>query len=71
MNRRTLKKQIPQLAHRLFQPTRKYLAASARVHQDIIYGYQKEIEFVVADLMRIYLILDPSWPHRKRWLDGL
>jgi len=43
MKRRTLKKQIPELAQRLSIPTRKYLAANARVHQDIIYRYEKEI----------------------------
>jgi hypothetical protein len=71
MNRRTLKKQILELAQRLFVSTRKYLAANARVHQDVIYGYQREIESSIVDLMRIYLTLDPTWPHRERWLDGL
>lgn len=71
MKRRTLKKEIPKLAQRLFAPTRKYLAATPRVHRDIIYRYEREIEFVIVDLMRIHLVLDPLWPHRRRWLDGL
>ena len=71
MKRRRLKKQIPQLAHRLSNPTSKYLAASDRVHQDILNQYEREIELVIVDLMRVYLILDSSWPNRRRWLDGL
>ena len=71
MKRRTLKKQVPELAQRLLTPTRKYLAPNARVHQDIIVRYEREIEFGIVNLMRVYLILDPFWPHRTRWLDGL
>ena len=71
MKRRTLKKQIPELANRLSLTTRKYLAANARVHQDVIYGYQRDIESCIVALMRIYLTLDRTWPHRERWLDGL
>ena len=71
MKRRTLKKQIPQLANRLNLTTRKYLAANARVHQDVSYGCQRDIESCIGDLMRIYLTLDRTWPHRERWLDGL
>lgn len=71
MKRRRLKKQIPKVVAQLFSPTRKYLAASARVSQDVLYSYQRAIEICVVDLMRIHLILDPSWPHRERWLDGL
>lgn len=71
MKRRTLKKEIPELAQRLFVPMVKYLAANAGVHQDVIYDYQRRIEFSVVVLMRIYLSLDPTWPHRERWLDGL
>jgi hypothetical protein len=55
MKRRILKKQIPELANRLSLTTRKYLAASARVHQDVVYGYQRDIESCVVDLMRIHL----------------
>ena len=29
------------------------------------------MEIIVVDLMQVYLILDLSWPHRERWLDGL
>jgi hypothetical protein len=71
MKRRTLKKQIPKLAAQLFKPTHKYIVASARVHQDILYRYEREIEYRIVDLMRLYLVLDPFWPHRRRWLDGL
>ena len=71
MKRRTLKKQITGLAQPLVTPIRKYLVANARVHQDILYSYEREIEFGIVDLMRMHLELDPSWPHRKRWLDGL
>ena len=71
MKRRTLKKQITELAQKLVTPLRKYLDSNARVHQDILYGYEREIEFGIVDLMRRHLELDPSWPHRKRWLDGL
>ena len=71
MNRRTLKKQIPHQAQRLVVPVRKYLRASGKVSRDVIYRYEKEIERVVLGLMNIHLILDPAWPHRKRWLDGL
>lgn len=71
MNRRRLKKQIPALVQRLVVPVQKLLAANARVHPDIIAGYEKQLEFNVVDLMRVYLILDSSWPHRERWLDGL
>ena len=71
MKRRTLKKQIPKVAERLSSPTRKYLAANPRVRQDTLYSYERAIEVVVVELMQIYLTLDPSWPHRERWLDGL
>src|SRR5882724_6175929 len=71
MKRRTLKKQITGLAQQLVTPIRKYLVANARVHQDILYSYEREIAFGIVDLMRMHLELDPSWPHRKRWLDGL
>ena len=71
MKRRTLKKQIPQLTERLSSPTKKYLAANHRVAQDVLYSYERAIEVVLVDLMRIYLTLDRSWPHRERWLDGL
>ena len=71
MKRRTLKKQIPQVVAQLTSPTRKYLAASARVSQDVVYSYQREIEIGIVELMRIHLTLDPTWPHRERWLDGL
>ena len=59
------------VAQQVLEPARKYLAASARVHQDILYKYEREIEFHIFHLMRMYLMLDPSWPHRRRWLDGL
>src|SRR5689334_22386388 len=71
MNRRALKKQIPQQAQRLVVPTSKYLCAGDKVALDVINGYEREIERVVLDLMRIHLILDRTWPHRERWLDGL
>ena len=71
MKRRTVKKQIPHLAQRLSSVISKYLAANVRVHTDIIYSYQREIELVVVALMSAYLLLDPSWPQRERWLDGL
>ncbi|HEY2976192.1 MAG TPA: hypothetical protein VGJ48_27000 [Pyrinomonadaceae bacterium] len=71
MKRRTLKKQIPELAQRLFKPVRKYLEASSRVNQDILYRYELGIEYCIVDLMRLHLVLDPIWPHRRRWLDGL
>jgi hypothetical protein len=71
MNRRTLKKQIPQLAERLTTPALKYLVATSKVHPDIIFRYERQLEIRVLDLMRVYLILDPSWPHRARWLDGV
>jgi hypothetical protein len=70
MNRRVLKKQIPQVAQRLITPTHEYLAATSKVHPDIISSYEMQLELAVFDLMRVYLILDPSWPHRERWLDG-
>ena len=71
MKRRTLKKQIPAVAQLLFEPARNYLLASARVHQDILYRYEREIEVRIVELMRLYLVLDPFWPHHRRWLDGL
>ena len=71
MKRRILKKQVRQLAQGLSPSLKKYQAASDRVHQDIIFGYQREIELVVFELMRAHLLLDRTWPHRKRWLDGL
>jgi hypothetical protein len=71
MNRRALKNQNRHLAHRLAPTISKYLAANARVHQDVIYSYQITIELFVVDLMSAHLILDHSWPHRERWLDGL
>ena len=71
MKRRTLKKQIAQTAQQLVTPLRQYLVANSRVHQDIRYSYERKIEFTIVDLMRLHLELDPSWPHRKRWLDGL
>ena len=71
MKRRTLKKQIPHLAQQLLPAISKYLAASSRVHEDVLYSYQQRIEFGVVDLMSAHLILDPCWPHRERWLDGL
>jgi len=71
MKRRILKKQIPHFSQRLFPVVTKYLAANYRVQQDIIHGYQTEIEYRIVDLMRRHLMVDPSWPHRERWLDGL
>lgn len=71
MKRRKLKKQIPLLAHKLSPVVSKYLSANDRVHHDVIYNYQNEIELAVVELMRVYLTLDPTWPHRERWLDGL
>ena len=71
MKRRTLKKQIRKLAEQLCEPVRKYLEAGARVHQDVISRYEREMEHRIVDLMRLHLLLDPSWPHRRRWLDGL
>jgi len=71
MKRRTVKKQIPHLTQRLSSVISKYLAANPRVHPDIIYSYQREIEFGVVELMRVHLILDAFWLHRERWLDGL
>ena len=71
MKRRTLKKQITELAEQLCKPTRKYLEAGSRVHQDLLYRYEREIEYRIFALMRLHLVLDPVWPHRRRWLDGL
>ena len=71
MKRRTLKKEIAKLAQRLVAPTRKYLSATSRVHRDSIYHLEQEMEFVIVDLMSSHLVLDPLWPHRRRWLDGL
>ena len=71
MKRRTVKKEISELVQRLSPIASKYLAASTRVHQDVIFDYQRMIEFHVVDLMGIYLSLDSSWPHKERWLDGL
>ncbi len=71
MKRRTLKKQIPQVAEKLFKPARKYLVASAKVHQDIISQYEREMERCIVDLVRLHLVLDDSWQHRRRWLDDL
>jgi hypothetical protein len=71
MKRRTLKKQIAGSAQQLVTPIRKYLVANARVHQDILYRYERKIEIGIFHLMRMHLELDPSWPHRKRWLDRL
>jgi hypothetical protein len=71
VKRRILKKQIPVVAQQVLEPARKYLAASARVHQDILYQYEREIERRIVELMRMHLVLDPFWPHRRRWLDGL
>lgn len=71
MNRRRLKKQIPALVQELVTPVKKLLVANARVHPDIIAGYEKQIERGVFNLMQVHLILDSSWPHRERWLDGL
>jgi hypothetical protein len=59
MKRRAVKKQISQLTHRLFPAVSKYLAATSRVHQDVIYSYEREIEFSIVDLMGLHLILDP------------
>ncbi len=71
MKRRTIKKQIRQLSQQLMGPTQKYLAANSRVHRDIISRYEREIELGLVDLMRLHLMLDPSWPQRERWLDGV
>lgn len=71
MNRRKLKKRIPALVKTLVAPVQKLLAANARVHPDIIAGYENQIERGVFNLMQVHLILDPAWPHRERWLDGL
>jgi hypothetical protein len=71
MKRRTLKKEIAKLAQRLVAPTHKYLSATPRVHRDSIYQHEQEMEFVIVDLMSSHLVLDPLWPHRRRWLDGL
>ena len=70
MKRRVLKKQIPQVAQRLITPVHKYLAATSKVHRDVMSRYERELEVAVFDLMQLYVILDPSWPHRDRWLDG-
>ena len=70
MKRRTLKKRVPGLAGRLDSPARKYIAATDRVHSDVIYGYERQLEVEIFRLMQLYLVLDRSWPHRARWLDG-
>ena len=70
MNRRLLKKQIQQRAQRLITPVHQYLGATSQVHPDVISSYETQLEMAVYGLMRLYLILDPSWPHYKRWLDG-
>jgi|SRR4030095_2309204 hypothetical protein len=71
MKRRTLKKQIRRLSLQLLAPTQKFLAASSSVHRDVISKYELELEHGVLDLMRVHLILDSTWPHRERWLDGV
>jgi hypothetical protein len=69
VKRRTLKKQIPLLAQRLVNPLAKYLTANSRVHPDLIFSYERQLEIAVFRLMQVYLTLDPAWPHRDRWLD--
>jgi hypothetical protein len=71
MKRRTLKKQIPLVVEQLSTPVRKYLTASNRVAPDVLYSYERAIEIGLVKLMTIHLTLDLSWPHKKRWLDGL
>ncbi len=70
MKRRRLKQQIPGLASQLYTPTQKYIAATDKVHRDVIYSYETRIEVGIFRLMQLYLTLDRSWLHRARWLDG-
>jgi hypothetical protein len=69
VNRRQIKKQVQQIAQRLITPAHQYFAATSQVHPDVISRYETQVEMAVYDLMRLYLILDSSWPHRQRWLD--
>jgi hypothetical protein len=69
MKRRIIKKEIRGLANELVVPSRKYAVASPKVHKDMIYGYEREIEGCIFRLMRLYLLLDRSWPSETRWLD--
>jgi hypothetical protein len=70
MKRRMIKKEIRGLANELIAPAREHAAASPRVHKDVLYGYERQLEDGIFRLMRLYLILDHSWPHRARWLDA-
>jgi hypothetical protein len=71
MKRRVIKKEIRGLANELVSPSRKYVVATPSVHKDVIYGYERQLEGCVFRLMRLYLILDHSWPDESRWLDDL
>ena len=70
MKRRNLKKRISGLAGQLNSPAQKYIAATDKVHRDIIYSYESQLEVGIFRLVQLYLMLDRSWPHKARWLDG-
>jgi hypothetical protein len=70
MKRREVKKQIKRLEAQLVVPAQKYLAATRTVHKDVIYKHELRLEHYLMEILNLYLMLDPSWPHQERWLDG-
>ena len=48
---------------------RKYFRAGRSVHQDFIDKLEIRMEVLVYRLLMLHLRLDPSWPHRERWVD--
>jgi hypothetical protein len=70
MKQRKVKKEIRRLANELIAPTRKYGDATPRVHKDVTSCYERQLEDGISRMMRLYLILDLSWPHETRWLDN-
>ena len=71
MKRRDTKKQIRRLEFEVLPWVIKYLKAGPRVHRDVLATYENEIERVLTSLIACHLRLDPSWPRRERWFDGL
>jgi len=69
VKRRAVKKQIHELEVQLAIPAKKYLQAGRKVHRDYLKRYENEMEVCIFRIIDLYLRLDPSWPHNKRWLD--
>ncbi|HZD95573.1 MAG TPA: hypothetical protein VE133_15020, partial [Candidatus Sulfotelmatobacter sp.] len=71
MKRRDIKKQMRRLELELLPLAIEYLQANQRVHRGFLAEHENEIERILSYLVDCHLRLDPAWPQRERWFDGL